>query len=365
MKNIKSINSELSTRKAPIIISGPCSAESEEQLISTCKLLADTKKVDVLRAGIWKPRTKPGSFEGVGAEGLKWLAEAKKETGLKTAVEVANVKHVYSALKHNVDILWLGARTTVNPFSVQEIADALEGVDITVLLKNPINPDLALWEGGVERILKAGVDKVGVIHRGFSKYGESNYRNPPLWRIPIELKHRYPELTMICDPSHICGKRDTLLEISQEALDLNFDGLMLESHINPDVALSDASQQVTPADLVKLIDKLIIRKSKLPNAGKNTALDRLRETINVLDSELIDLLSKRMETSDKIGEYKKENNIKILQTSRWDEILNTSIKQGKAKGLDEKFIIKVLTNIHIESITRQNDIMNSDIEVHQ
>ena len=363
MKNIKSINKKLSTKKGPIIISGPCSAESEEQLVNTCKQLADTGKVDVLRAGIWKPRTKPGSFEGVGAEGLQWMATAKKETGLKTAVEVANVKHVYSALRHNVDILWLGARTTVNPFSVQEIADALEGVDITVLLKNPINPDLALWEGGIERILKAGVKKVGAIHRGFSKYGDSHYRNPPLWRIPIEMKHRYPELTMICDPSHICGRRDTLLEISQEALDLNFDGLMIESHITPDLALSDAKQQVTPEKLVEIIDKLVIRKSKLPSKGENTELDRLRQAINVLDSELIDILSKRMETSDKIGEYKKENNIKILQTNRWDEILNASIKQGKAKGLDEKFIIKVLTNIHIESITRQNDIMNAEIEI--
>jgi len=359
MKTIKSINKELSNSNSPIIISGPCSAETEEQLITTCKQLAATKKVDVLRAGIWKPRTKPGSFEGVGAEGLKWLAEAKKETGLKTAVEVANVKHVYSALKHNVDILWLGARTTVNPFAVQEIADALAGVDVTVLLKNPINPDLALWEGGIERMLKTGVDKVGVIHRGFSKYGVSNFRNAPQWQIPIELKHRFPELTMICDPSHICGKRETLQEVAQKALDLNFDGLMIESHMNPEVALSDASQQVTPADLVKLLNKLVLRTNKLPAKGANTELDLLRQSINVLDSELIDVLSKRMETSDKIGSYKKANGVKILQTNRWDEILTTSTNEAQEKGLTKEFIERVLTNIHIESINRQNDIMNT------
>ncbi len=359
MKTIKSINKELSNRTSPIIISGPCSAETEDQLITTCKQLAATKKVDVLRAGIWKPRTKPGSFEGVGAEGLKWMATAKKETGLKTTVEVANVKHVYSALKHNVDILWLGARTTVNPFAVQEIADALEGVDVTVLLKNPINPDLALWEGSIERMLKTGVDKVGVIHRGFSKYGASNFRNAPQWQIPIELKHRFPKLTMICDPSHICGKRETLQEISQKALDLNFDGLMIESHVNPEVALSDANQQVTPANLVKLLNKLVLRTSKLPVKGVDNELDLLRQSINVLDSELIDVLSKRMEISDKIGSYKKANGVKILQTNRWDEILTTSTNEAQAKGLTKEFIERVLTNIHIESINRQNDIMNT------
>ena len=359
MKSIESINKELSTRKSPIIISGPCSAETEEQLISTCKQLAATKQVDVLRGGIWKPRTRPGSFEGIGVEALEWMETAKKETGLKTAVEVANVKHVEAALAHNVDVLWLGARTTVNPFAVQEIADALKGVDVTVLLKNPINPDLALWEGGLERMLKTGVDKVGVIHRGFSKYGASNFRNAPQWQIPIELKHRFPELTMICDPSHICGKRETLLEVSQKALDLNFDGLMLESHINPEVALSDASQQVTPDDLVKLLNKLVVRTSKLPAKGIDNELDKLRQTINVLDSELIDLLSKRMETSDKIGSYKKDNGVKILQTNRWDEILRMSTNEAQGKGLNKEFIERVLTNIHIESINRQNDIMNN------
>lgn len=360
METIKSINEELSVQGGPILISGPCSAETEEQLITTCKQLAETKKVDVLRAGIWKPRTKPGSFEGVGADGLKWLAEAKKETGLKTAVEVANVKHVYSALKHNVDILWLGARTTVNPFAVQEIADALEGVDTIVLLKNPVNPDIDLWEGGIERILKAGVKNVGAIHRGFSKYGESNFRNPPQWQIPIELKQRFPELTLICDPSHICGKRDTLLEISQEAIDLNFDGLMIESHITPDKAWSDAKQQITPFELKKLIEQIIIRESKLPKKGKDTELDNLRQKINILDSELIEILSQRMKTTDLIGEYKKQNRIKILQSNRWEEIVEKSVIEGQSKGLTKDFIVKFLSDIHLESITRQNNIMNSN-----
>lgn len=360
MKTIKSITKDLSVQGGPLLISGPCSAETEEQLITTCLQLAETKKVDVLRAGIWKPRTKPGSFEGVGAEGLKWLDQAKKETGLKTAVEVANVKHVYSALKHNVDVLWLGARTTVNPFAVQEIADALEGVDTTVLLKNPVNPDLALWEGGIERILKAGVKNVGAIHRGFSKYGASNFRNPPQWQIPIELKQRYPELTMICDPSHICGKRDNLLEVAQEAIDLNFDGIMLESHINPDKAWSDASQQVAPKELKKIAESIIIRDSKLPQKGDNIELDILRQKINILDSELIDILSQRMETTDLIGEYKKEKKIKILQSNRWDEIMQKSIIEGKSRGLSKEFIVKFLSGIHIESINRQNNIMNSN-----
>ncbi|MCB9335023.1 MAG: bifunctional 3-deoxy-7-phosphoheptulonate synthase/chorismate mutase type II [Flavobacteriales bacterium] len=360
MKKIQSINQELSLHGGPILISGPCSAETEEQLITTCQQLADTKKVDVLRAGIWKPRTKPGSFEGVGSEGLKWLAEAKKETGLKTAVEVANVKHVYSALKHNVDVLWLGARTTVNPFAVQEIADALQGVDTIVLLKNPVNPDIALWEGGIERILKAGVTKVGAIHRGFSKYGASTFRNPPQWQIPIELKQRFPELTLICDPSHICGKRDNLYEIAQEAIDLNFDGIMLESHINPDKAWSDASQQITPDELKKLIERIEIREAKIPESKKDVELDILRQKINILDSELIDILSKRMEITDDIGLYKKKNRIKILQSNRWEEIMNKSIQDGTARGLSKEFIVKFLSTIHLESINRQNNIMNSN-----
>jgi len=361
MKRIKSINTELSRNKElPIIISGPCSAETEEQLIKTAIDLAETKKVDVLRAGIWKPRTKPGSFEGVGAEGLKWLTQAKKETGLKTAVEVANVKHVYQALNQGVDVLWLGARTTVNPFAVQEIADALDGVDATILIKNPVNPDLSLWEGAVERILNSGIKNVGVIHRGFSKYGESSYRNPPQWQIPIELKRRFPELTMICDPSHICGKTNNLLSVSQQALDLNFDGVMLESHINPSKAWSDAKQQITPKELGELVSQLVVREMEHGNNKKTIELDILRQKINLIDDELLDTLSKRMEISDEIGAFKKKKGMQILQTDRWDEVLEKSIAEGASKGLSREFVVKFLSTVHLESIGRQNQIMNSN-----
>ncbi|PCI97768.1 MAG: 3-deoxy-7-phosphoheptulonate synthase [Flavobacteriales bacterium] len=361
MKRVKSINSILKGNKElPIVISGPCSAETEDQLITSAIELKKTNKVDVLRAGIWKPRTKPGSFEGVGVEALKWMAQAKKETGLKTAVEVANVKHVYQALNHGVDVLWLGARTTVNPFAVQEIADALDGVNTTVLLKNPINPDLSLWEGSVERILNSGIKNVGVIHRGFSKYGASKFRNPPQWQIPIELKRKFPELTMICDPSHICGNTQDLLTVSQKALDLNFDGVMLESHINPSKAWSDAKQQVTPKELSELVNQLVVRKTNQLEGEQTVELDILRQKINLIDNELIDLLSGRMELSDDIGAYKKSKGMKILQTSRWDEILDKSIKEGHEKGLSRDFVVKFLSTIHLESIDRQNQIMNSN-----
>ena len=360
MKRIKSINDQLnSNNKKPIIMSGPCSAETEDQLIKTAIQLKETNTVDVLRAGIWKPRTKPGNFEGVGAEGLKWLAQAKKETGLKTAVEVANTKHVTQALNHGVDILWLGARTTVNPFSVQEIADALDGVNTTVLIKNPINPDLSLWEGAIERILNSGIKNVGVIHRGFSKYGESNYRNPPSWQIPIELKRRYPELTMICDPSHICGNTTGLLNVSQQALDLNFDGVMLESHINPIEAWSDAKQQVTPTQLKELVEQLVVRTPKHATTEKIVELDALRQKINLIDDELLDSLSQRMGISDEIGLVKKKKGMQILQTNRWDEILERSIAEGKNKGLSKTFLVNFLSAIHLESIDRQNIIMNN------
>jgi chorismate mutase len=362
MERIKSINTQLNSNdKLPIVMSGPCSAETEEQLIKTAIELKKTNKVDVLRAGIWKPRTKPGNFEGVGAEGLKWLAQAKKETGFKTAVEVANTKHVTQALNHGVDILWLGARTTVNPFSVQEIADALDGVNTTVLIKNPINPDLSLWEGAIERILNSGIKNVGVIHRGFSKYGESNYRNPPSWQIPIELKRRYPELTMICDPSHICGNTEGLLNVSQQALDLNFDGVMLESHINPTEAWSDAKQQVTPTQLEELIDQLVIRTPKQSQNEKTGELDTLRQKINLIDDEMLEALVKRMEISDEIGLVKKNTGMQILQTGRWDEVLERNIIDGKSKGLSKVFLINYLSAIHLESIDRQNSIMNNKV----
>ena len=358
---MNSINNDLNkTNNDPIIIGGPCSAESEEQLLSTAKQLSDNGTINVLRAGIWKPRTRPGSFEGVGSVGLKWLAQAKSETGLKTAVEVANVKHVYEALKHGVDILWIGARTTVNPFAVQEIAEALEGVNIPILIKNPVNPDLALWEGAIERMLKSGVEKVGVIHRGFSKFGDSNYRNPPQWQLPIELKRRLPDLTMICDPSHICGNRDGLLKVSQKALDLNFDGLMIESHINPKKALSDASQQITPHQLKELVDQLVVREIEQSIDETTVELEILRNKINIIDEELIDLLANRMQLSDEIGLFKKKKKMTILQSNRWDEILAKSVEDGESKGLKKDFIVKLLSVVHLESINRQHQVMNSN-----
>lgn len=356
MKTIKNIKNELSVHGGNLLISGPCSAESEEQLIKTALALKKINKVDVLRAGIWKPRTKPGNFEGVGSEALKWLNEAKKLTGLKTAVEVANFKHVYEALKNNVDILWIGARTTVNPFSVQEIADALKGVDATVLIKNPINPDLALWEGAIERMFNAGIKKIGVIHRGFSKFNEKKYRNAPQWHIPIEMKRKYPELLMICDPSHIAGKKNLLFEVAQEAMDLNFDGLMIESHINPSKALSDKEQQITPAELSNLIDSIEIRDR---TTNLISEIDELRMQIDEIDDEILEKLSERMNLSRKIGAVKKKNKIKILQSNRWDEILNKVRIKADNKGLDKVFITKVYTEIHIESINIQNEIMNN------
>jgi len=358
---LKSINHLLSQKnKLPIIISGPCSAETEEQLISTAIALKKTTKIDVLRAGIWKPRTKPGSFEGAGTVGLKWLLEAKRQTGLKTTVEVATAKHVEEALKHEVDILWIGARTTVNPFAVQDIADSLQGNSkAIVLVKNPINPELMLWEGALERFLKAGITNIGAIHRGFSKYGDSNFRNPPQWQIPIELKQHYPELTLICDPSHICGKRETLFHVAQKAMDLDFDGLMIESHLTPDLAWSDAQQQLTPSDLLVLLEKLVIRKGKLSPA-LTSEIDKLRQKINVLDSDLIDVLSKRMQIVTQLGKYKKTNQVQILQPKRWEEILNKSLEEAIEKGLGQDFIRNVFTEIHIESIKLQSKIMNEE-----
>lgn len=356
---MKSINHILSKKDKPIIISGPCSAESEEQLMETAKALKALNKVDVLRAGIWKPRTKPGSFEGVGLEALKWLQKAKKATGLKTATEVANTQHVEEALKYDVDVLWIGARTTVNPFVVQEIADALHGTDATVLIKNPINPDLQLWEGAIERFAKVGITKIGAIHRGFSKYGDSYYRNPPQWQIPIELMQHYPDLTMICDPSHICGKRDNLFAVAQKAMDLDFDGLMIEAHLDPDNALSDALQQIPPQTLERFISQLVVRKTKL-NPTLTTELDKIRRSINVLDGELLDVLSKRMELINELAQYKKENNIQILQPKRWEEILLKALEEAKEKGLSERFIRNLFTEIHIESIKLQSNIMNEE-----
>lgn len=345
--------------KRPLIISGPCSAETEEQVLATAQRLAATGKVDMLRAGIWKPRTKPGMFEGIGAKGLPWLQQAKKITGLPTTVEVATGKQVQDALTFDVDMLWIGARTTVNPFSVQEVADALRGVDIPVLIKNPINPDLELWSGAVERVARAGVKQVGLIHRGFSSYGNTEYRNAPMWHLAIEMKRRNPELLIINDPSHICGSRDILLETAQKAVNLDFDGLMIESHIDPDNAWSDAKQQVTPEKLAEMLDSIVWRKEDVNSEEFHAALEKLRQQINHLDDELMQILSQRMKIAEKIGEYKKNNAITILQTNRWNEILERAFKQGEKIGLSNEFITRYFDAVHMESINHQNRIMNS------
>ncbi|MBK9531168.1 MAG: bifunctional 3-deoxy-7-phosphoheptulonate synthase/chorismate mutase type II [Chitinophagaceae bacterium] len=346
-------------KKRPLIISGPCSAESEEQMLQTATGLANTGMVDVLRAGIWKPRTKPGLFEGNGIVALPWLAKAKKITGIPVTVEVATAKHVEDAMHFDVDMLWIGARTTVNPFSVQEVADALRGIDIPVLIKNPINPDLELWSGGIERLQKAGMNQVGMIHRGFSSYGNTEYRNAPMWHLPIEMKRRFPGMPLICDPSHICGNRTMLQSISQKSIDLDFDGLMLESHIDPDNAWSDAKQQVTPEKLLELLNGLVWRHESTTAQEFITALTTLREQINQVDDELLTLLGQRMKLSDKIGQYKKDNDITILQTNRWNEILERAFQKGEALGLTKEFIVKYFDAVHIESIHHQNKVMNS------
>lgn len=345
--------------KRPLIISGPCSAETEEQVIETATRLKNTGKVDALRAGIWKPRTRPGSFEGVGTKGLNWLMQAKKITGLPVAVEVATAKQVEDALHFDIDILWVGARTTVNPFSVQEVADALRGANVPVLIKNPINPDLELWIGAVERVAKAGIKNIGLIHRGFSSYGNTEYRNAPMWHLAIEMKRRNPGMMIINDPSHISGNRTLLQSVAQKAIDLDFDGIMIESHIDPDKAWSDARQQVTPERLAEILDGIKWRHETTDQKEFVVALEKLREQINHVDDELMQLLGQRMKIAEKIGEYKKNNDITILQTNRWNEILERATKKGEALGLSREFITKYFDAVHMESINHQNNIMNS------
>ena len=344
--------------KRPLIISGPCSAETEEQVLATAEQLAGTGKVDVLRSGIWKPRTRPGNFEGIGTKGLPWLQQAKKKTGLLTAVEVATAKQVQDALHFDVDILWLGARTTVNPFSVQEIADALRGIDVPVLIKNPINPDLELWVGAVERLAKAGIKKIGLIHRGFSSYGNTEYRNAPMWHLAIEMKRRHPELLMVNDPSHICGNRESLLDVAQRAIDLDYDGLMIETHIDPDNAWSDAKQQITPVQLHVLLNSIKWRTEDINSEDYHNALEKLRNQINQLDDEVMQILGHRMQVAEKIGQYKKENNITILQTNRYNQILERAFAKGSKYGLSEEFVTKYFDAVHIESINHQTKILN-------
>jgi chorismate mutase len=340
--------------KKHLIIAGPCSAETEEQVLETTAQLAATNKVDMLRAGIWKPRTRPGSFEGVGVVGLPWMAKAKKETGLPITVEVATAKQVEDALNFDVDVLWIGARTTVNPFSVQEVADALRGAKVPVLIKNPINADLELWQGAVERVAKSGIEHIGLIHRGFSSYGNTEYRNAPMWQLAIEMKRRFAQLPIICDPSHICGRRDILQEVSQKAIDLDYNGLIIESHRNPLEAWSDAKQQITPEVLGQMLAAIIWKNDSVATADFTSALAGLREQINQLDDELLQLISQRMKVADKIGAFKKENNVTILQTNRWNEILERAVNKGTTLGLSKDFITKYLDAVHIESINHQN-----------
>lgn len=345
--------------KRPLIISGPCSAETEEQLVQTAQRLAATGKINMLRAGIWKPRTKPGMFEGVGAKGLPWLQQAKKLTGLPTTVEVATGKQVQDALTFDVDVLWIGARTTVNPFSVQEVADALRGVDVPVMIKNPINPDLELWSGAVERVARAGIKQIGLIHRGFSSYGNTEYRNAPMWHLAIDMKLKHPEMPFINDPSHICGRRDTLLDTMQKAIDLDYDGLMIESHIDPDNAWSDAKQQVTPERLAEMLDSLIWRKEDVNSDEYHAALEKLRQQINQLDDELMQILGRRMKIAEQIGQYKKDNQITILQTNRWNEIIDRATTKGDKLGLSKEFITRYFDAVHMESINHQKKVLDS------
>lgn len=349
---------KLKEYKRPIIISGPCSAETEEQVLKTALDLKATGKVDILRAGIWKPRTRPNSFEGIGAIGLTWLKNAGKITGLPVTTEVANVNHVELALKAGFDRIWIGARTSVNPFAVQDIADALKGTDVEVLVKNPINPDLNLWIGAIERFKNVGLEEVHAIHRGFSSILSKKYRNDPMWEIPLALKREFPDIKLICDPSHITGNRDFLFDVSQKAMDLIYDGLMLESHIDPENAWSDANQQVTPIMLKEILDKLIIRHVGYNNAKIKEDLGALRNKINLLDDEMLQLISKRMEIAEEIGAYKKEHNITILQPERWHEIKELQLHNAEKLGLSYKFIIQYLESIHQESIRHQTKIMN-------
>jgi chorismate mutase len=341
----------------PLVIAGPCSAETEEQVLKIAHELKNSD-VSIFRAGIWKPRTRPGGFEGVGEIGLKWLKRAKAETGLLMAIEVATVAHCKLALENDIDVLWIGARTTANPFAVQEIADTLKGTDKIVLIKNPVNPDMALWLGGVERLHAAGIKKLGVIHRGFSTYEKTKYRNIPEWQIPIELQNKFPDLPLIIDPSHITGNRSMILEVTQEALDLNYDGMIIETHIDPDNAWSDAAQQVTPDALKQIFKDLKIRNQHSDADEYTSKMAKLRANIDVLDANLLELLGKRMKVADQIGQVKKDANVAVLQSNRWVEIQEKMIAEGAKKGLSQEFITKLFKEIHQESIGHQEKIIN-------
>ena len=349
---------KLAAKGQPIIIAGPCSAESEAQVLAVARALKAAGQADIYRAGIWKPRTKPGGFEGRGTAALPWLQAARQETGLPMAIEVATPKHVEEALKHGIDVLWVGARTTVNPFAVQELADALAGTGVPVMVKNPVNPDLALWIGALERLERAGITDLAAIHRGFSTFAPSRYRNEPTWAIPIELKTRYPGLPLINDPSHIGGRRDLLLPIAQKALDLDYDGLIIETHPDPDHALSDAAQQVTPARLQEILSELKYRYRSSTNVDYRNKAEELRQKMDTADHEILEMLARRMALIQELAEYKKENNVKILQLERWQEIFKTRPEWGKKLNIDENFVGELYKLIHLESIRKQTEVLN-------
>ena len=354
MNDIKPIKFCGVDSKRPVVIAGPCSAETEEQVMETAKDLAKNG-VRIFRAGIWKPRTKPGGFEGVGSVGLTWLQEVKKETGMLVATEVANKQHVEEALNAGVDVLWIGARTSANPFAMQEIADSLVGADVPVLVKNPVNPDLELWIGAMQRIYNAGIRQIGAIHRGFSAYGKHLYRNMPQWHIPIELRRRMPELTLICDPSHIGGKRELVAQLSQQAMDMGFDGLIVESHCDPDSAWSDKSQQVTPEVLNFILNMLVVRDT----TQTTESLTLLRQQIDQIDNDLLEALSKRMRISREIGQYKKEHSMPVVQTGRYDDILNSRAAAAEELGMNGDFMKTVYQAIHEESVRQQIEVLNN------
>ena len=359
MENTKELRTWLDDMKLdhPLVIAGPCSAETEEQVLKIAHELKDSD-VSYFRAGIWKPRTRPGMFEGVGEIGLHWLKKVKEETGMKTCTEVANAAHVKLALEHDVDLLWIGARTAVSPFIMQEIADALHGTDKIVLVKNPINPDLALWLGGIERLYTADIKNLGAIHRGFSTYEKTKYRNNPEWQLAIDFKNKFPDLPLINDPSHITGNREMIQDVSQRALDLNFDGLMIETHFDPENAWSDAAQQITPTKLKAIMEDLKVKKETNTDEVYQSSLNNLRAQINVADDQLIELLGKRMKVSEQIGGLKKEKNVAVLQSKRWNEILGNMILEGESKGLSEEFVLKMFKAVHQESINHQEKVIN-------
>lgn len=343
----------------PIIISGPCSAESREQVMATAKAIAEIKDVSIFRAGVWKPRTRPGTFEGIGNEALEWLADAKDETGLKIAVEVATPAHVEAAIKAGIDVLWVGARTVSNPFSVQELATALGGVDVPILVKNPINPDIELWIGALERINRAGCKKLAAIHRGFYPFEKRGLRNIPRWEVPIELKRLFPTLPMICDPSHIAGKWELVQSIAQQALDLDMDGLMIETHINPTVALSDARQQLTPAQLSEMVGSMSFPTSTTSDMSFSRCIETLRQRIDSLDGQMLELISQRMKIAEEIGRFKLQQNVTIFQVSRFEQIIHDRLEQAEILGIKHEFVKNLLEMVHKESILRQEAIIRN------